>query len=358
MRYPVEIVAAIALSWLARDAAGHDVAAAPSAPADPPIAAVAPATIGPAFDDDAAMAKAADPVASYTLHASLDPVKHVVEGKGTITWRNASRTPQGEVWLHLYLNAFKNERTYFMRFPGVDGFRGAGTPGDWGHVDVKRFAIEGGADLWPGADKTSPGDPDDETDIRVPLPEPVQPGATVRFDVAFEAHLPQLLFRTGYVGGFHMVGQWFPKLARLEPDGRWAHFPFHHLSEFYADFGTYDVTVDTPDDVIVGATGQLEGEVRRRRARGAALRPGERARLRVRGVERVPRAHRRRRGGRRPPRALPARLRPRRRGRARRRAVRPDAPRPRVRALPVQDAHDDPPAARRRGGRGAWSTRR
>ena len=277
MRYPVEIVAGIALSWLARDAAVHDLAASHSTPAAPPTAAVAPVTmggdppyppaqpapIGPAFDDDAAMAKTADPVASYTLHASLDPVKHVVEGKGTITWRNASRIPQGEVWLHLYLNAFKNERTYFMRFPGVDGFRGAGTPGDWGHVDVKRFAIEGGADLWPGADKTSPGDPDDETDIRVPLPEPVQPGATVRFDVAFETHLPSLLFRTGYVGGFHMVGQWFPKLARLEADGRWAHWPFHHLSEFYADFGTYDVTVDTPDDEIVGATGQLEGEVRR-----------------------------------------------------------------------------------------------
>jgi hypothetical protein len=52
-----------------------------------------------------------------------------------------------------------------------------------------------------------------------------------------------------------MVGQWFPKLARLEPDGRWAHFPFSHLGEFYADFGTYDVTLDVPEDHVVGATG-------------------------------------------------------------------------------------------------------
>ncbi len=52
-----------------------------------------------------------------------------------------------------------------------------------------------------------------------------------------------------------MIGQWFPKIARLEPDGRWAHFPFHHLGEFYADFGTYDVTLDVPQKFILGATG-------------------------------------------------------------------------------------------------------
>ncbi len=53
-----------------------------------------------------------------------------------------------------------------------------------------------------------------------------------------------------------------PKIARLEPDGHFAHFAFHQLSEFYADFGAYDVTIDTPDSMIVGATGRLEGEVR------------------------------------------------------------------------------------------------
>ncbi len=56
---------------------------------------------------------------------------------------------------------------------------------------------------------------------------------------------------------FHFVGQWFPKLARLEPDGTWAHFPFHHLAEFYADFGTYDVTLDVPETFLVGATGPV-----------------------------------------------------------------------------------------------------
>jgi hypothetical protein len=254
VRRSLQIAAGLALGWLAVHAVAHASVPGP-APALPPSE-----PIGAAWDADAALPAHADPVASYTLQASLDTAKHVVTGRGTIRWRNASRVAQRELWVHLYLNGYKNDRTVFLRFPAADTFRGAGVPSEWGYIVVKRLAIAGGADLWAGADKTSPGDPEDETDIRVPLPQPVEPGATLELEVEFESHLPSLLFRTGHSGSFEMVGQWFPKLARLEPDGAWAHWPFHHLSEFSADFGAYDVTIDTPEAFTVGATGALAGE--------------------------------------------------------------------------------------------------
>jgi len=260
VRRLLQIAAGLCLAGLAGLTVPPPAHADDPAPPAPPAAG---APIGPVFDRDEAMAPAADPVTSYTLHATLDPVKHTVEGRGSIVWRNASRVPQQEVWVHLYLNAFKSARTVFMRFPDAESFRGGGSPTAWGSIAVTQLALhEGGTDLWAGADKTSPGDPDDETDIRVPLPKPVAPGDSVQLDVAFTSQLPSLLFRTGYLDGFHMVAQWFPKLARLEPDGRWAHFTFHHLSEFYADFGDYDVTVDAPADMVIGATGKPAGEVR------------------------------------------------------------------------------------------------
>ena len=77
----------------------------------------------------------------------------------------------------------------------------------------------------------------------------------------WEAHLPAIVLRTGHSGGFHMVAQWFPKLAVLKPDGTFVYFAFDHLSEFFADFGQYDVTIETPKDVAVGATGALVSEV-------------------------------------------------------------------------------------------------
>ena len=223
------------------------------APSPPP----SPAADDSRFDSDAALAPHADDVADYTLTAALDPQKHTLHGDGTITWRNASSVPVRELWVHLYLNAFKNERSVWLRTP-APGFRGSEAVKDWGSIDVRRFALRGenGAttDLWPGAELHRPGD-EDETDVRVPLPRDVLPGEKIQIDVAWDDKIPSVVERTGYVGSFHMIGQWFPKLARLEPDGHWAHFPFHHLAEFYADYGTYDVTLDVPQKFVIGATG-------------------------------------------------------------------------------------------------------
>ena len=195
-------------------------------------------------------------VVDYDLHAVLDVPQHTVHGDGSIVWRNASNVAVRELWVHLYLNAFKNERSLFLRAPVASG-RGTQPVADWGYIDVHRFAAREmeGVDLWANADKRSPGDTEDETDIRVPLPREVKPGETLTIDVAWDAKMPSIVERTGYWEDFYLIAQWFPKLARLEPTGEWRHFPFYHLTEFYSDFGTYDVTIDVPAGMLVGATG-------------------------------------------------------------------------------------------------------
>lgn len=196
-----------------------------------------------------------DRVVHYAMEAELDPKEHRVTGKSTITWKNPAQTAVNELWIHLYLNAFRDDRTVFWRTP-IGGFRGNWLR-DPGRIEVDRFYVrEMAQDLWPNASPTTPGDPEDATDIRVPLPKPVAPGETITIDVTFRSVLPSVTLRTGHLDRFHMVAQWFPKLAVLERDGTWAHFPFHRLSEFYADFGTYDVTIVTPSDYLVGAVGK------------------------------------------------------------------------------------------------------
>ncbi len=218
-----------------------------------------------------------EPVVRYELRARLDPELHVVDGEGRIELRNVADVPLRELRMHLYLNAFKNDATIFRR-ARTAGFRGevAGAPG---LIDVKKLALVGAGgveeELWQKRELVShrgespqdplraedappvPGAPDDETDVRVPLPREVPPGASITLAVAFHDELPEISERTGYRGSFHFVGQWFPKLAKLERDGTWAAFPFHHVAEFYADFGSYDVTLDVPDRFVVGATGPL-----------------------------------------------------------------------------------------------------
>ena len=231
-----------------------------------PPAARPPSPRGPEPPSFPAALKSPPPVASYEINAKLDTERHRVTAHQAIHFTNRASVAINELWFHLYLNAFKNDKTLFLRSPF-----GAGRSGDkaheYGYVDVKTLSVRGGdgADLWQQRDRHSPNDPNDETDLRVPLPSPLPAGSTLTLDLEFEAQLPEIIERTGYSGSFHFLGQWFPKLARLEPSGEFAHFAFHAQSEFYADFGDYDVELDVPEAFRVGATGSL---VQERREKG------------------------------------------------------------------------------------------
>lgn len=56
-----------------------------------------------------------------------------------------------------------------------------------------------------------------------------------------------------------MVGQWFPKMG-VYTDLGWNCHQFHTNSEFFADFGVYNVWITVPVNNIVGATGIRVGE--------------------------------------------------------------------------------------------------
>ena len=231
---------------------------------------------------------------SYTMNVTLNPETKTVTGTERLTWRNPDSVPVGELQFHLYLNAFKNERSTFMKESG-GAHRGftAGDEDPWGGVQITRMQIvpDIDADLTPAipspgaTDLTDrirfiqpdDGNQDDETVISVMLPRPVQPGETITLDIDFESRMPEIVARTGWKMGesgepFFMVAQWFPKIGvyeipgqRYVPEdaerGRWNTHQFHANSEFYADFGTYDVTITTPESFVVGASGRIQDEV-------------------------------------------------------------------------------------------------
>src|SRR5215203_3883750 len=53
-------------------------------------------------------------VASYTLQAKLDAAEHRISGRGTIELHNYTQQPLSELYLHLYMNAFKNDESLFL----------------------------------------------------------------------------------------------------------------------------------------------------------------------------------------------------------------------------------------------------
>jgi hypothetical protein len=230
---------------------------------------------------------------SYAIDAELDPETRTVTAVQRTTWRNPDTVPVDELQFHLYLNAFKSPESTFMRESG-GRHRGFSATGDdsWGGIDVRRMVMERERTVASATGELEPelidltesirfiqpddGNTSDETVISVRLPEAVAPGETIALRIDFESKLPKVSARTGWEETetgepFFMVAQWFPKIGVYEvpgqryvpedaPRGRWNTHQFHANSEFYADFGTYRVSVAVPEDYVVGASGVRVGE--------------------------------------------------------------------------------------------------
>ncbi|MDW8217396.1 MAG: M1 family metallopeptidase [Acidobacteriota bacterium] len=201
----------------------------------------------------------------YRIEAVLDTEKKEVRGRERLTWRNPAPHPVPDLQFHLYLNAFRDEKSSFRRESGGGQLRGDEMdPTAPGWIDLLSVRTADGVDLLPRGEFIHPDDDnaDDRTVWRVVLPQPVPAGGGVELDIDFVAKLPRVFARTGYYGDFFMVAQWFPKLGVYEPAGMrrraesgWNCHQFHATTEFYADFGEYDVTLDVPSRFKVGATG-------------------------------------------------------------------------------------------------------
>jgi hypothetical protein len=228
------------------------------------------------FSASAAGAAMSDQVVRYTIGARLDPAGKTITGRETLAWRNESPDSIAELRFHLYLNAFQNEKSTFIRESGGQLRGDTMSKDDWGYIEIQRMQEAGRGDLTHAIRFIHPDDDnaDDQTVIAVALPEPVLPGRTITLDIDFVSKLPKVFARTGYHQDFFMVGQWFPKIGvyekagdRYAKQGAWNCHQFHANTEFFADYGVYDVSIATPSNYVVGATGVEQSAVEDPRSR-------------------------------------------------------------------------------------------
>jgi hypothetical protein len=197
------------------------------------------------------------PQAPHTiaLRAHLLPGQRLVRGHARMAFRNTSDVPLGKLVMHLYMNAFRDRKSVFMR--DSRGMLREQTAGSAGSITLRTLRIDGKDALARRRDQL---EPHDRTQLEVDLSEPLAPGDFIQIDTEFDTKLPDLFARAGVSDDFFAVAQWFPKPAKLEPDGRFASFPYHALGEFYADFADYSLEIKAPTNMVVGASGTLTEE--------------------------------------------------------------------------------------------------
>jgi hypothetical protein len=200
--------------------------------------------------------------ASYTLSATLDAANHRITGTGRLTWRNIATVPATELRLHMYWNAWRDPASTWMReqVMGLNPAMAKRSGDGHGSIDLTALSLVDPAapkDLLPQAHFIAPddGNAEDRTVLAVPLEQPVPPGGVVDLDFAWTAEVPRTFARTGVLGRYFFIAQWFPKIGVLE-DAGWNCHQFHAATEFFADYGIYDVRLTVPTGWIVGATGR------------------------------------------------------------------------------------------------------
>ena len=196
-------------------------------------------------------------VVAYQIDARLDTPKHAIAATETLRYKNLTGQPQKTFPFHLYLNAFQPQSTFMTEEhrdnPDLDW-----KPEHFGAITILHLEVTGMGDVTNQMRFIQPDDHNaaDHTVMQVELPRAVPSGSEVEFKIAFDDQLPEVVARTGYLRDFYMVGQWFPKVG-VWWKGAWNCHQFHNTTEFFADFGTFDVKVTLPQDEIVGAGGDL-----------------------------------------------------------------------------------------------------
>jgi hypothetical protein len=192
----------------------------------------------------------------YEMDIVMNVQKHQFSGKQILTYTNHSPDTLKKVYYHLYYNAFQPNSMMDMRSRTIaDPDRRVGDrisklkPNEIGYQKVNSLKLNGKIQKWEVV----------QTILKVELSEPILPGASVVFEMDFEAQVPLQIRRTGRMNVENIdysMAQWYPKMAEYDQDG-W-HPDFYVGREFYGVWGDFDVKITIDKDYVVAATGYLQ----------------------------------------------------------------------------------------------------
>jgi hypothetical protein len=194
---------------------------------------------------------------NYNIDVSLNDVNHSLDGFVKMEYINNSPDTLRFIWLHVWPNAFKNDRTAFSDQLLENGrtdfyFSNADKRG---YINRLNFSVNGNT-------ATMQDHPQHQDIIKVILPRPLLPGHSCNIETPFHVKLPSNFSRGGHNGQDYQITQWHPKPAVYDTKG-WHEMPYLDEGEFYSEFGNYKVQITLPENYVVAATGNLQQQSER-----------------------------------------------------------------------------------------------
>ena len=190
----------------------------------------------------------------YKIVVSLNDTDNVLTGYELMNYTNNSPDTLTFIWIHLWPNAYKNDRTAFSDQLLINGRTDFyfSEENKRGYINRLNFKVD-----------KQPAKMEDHSQhqdiVKLILPQPLAPGKSIQIETPFHEKLPYNFSRGGHEGQSFQVTQWYPKPAVYDRKG-WHEMPYLDQGEFYSEFGSFDVEITVPQKYVVAATGNLKNE--------------------------------------------------------------------------------------------------
>ena len=195
----------------------------------------------------------------YQINVSLNDVTNKITGSVIITYKNNSPHALPFLWLQLDQNLFSKDSRGQARMP----LNGRSRYGD------SKSSFSGGYNISAVKlvnENTAADYIITDTRMQIRLPKSMKPGGDVikiKIDYSFE--MPEYgADRCGILktdnGNIYAVAQWYPRMCVYDDVEGWNTLPYLGPSEFYCEYGDFDINITAPANHIVVCSGELLNE--------------------------------------------------------------------------------------------------
>ncbi len=185
----------------------------------------------------------------YDISAQFNPEEKSIRAHETVTFKNNSGQSLGEIYFRVYPNhKYSGEEkkelyeyaTYFKVNPYPNGF-------DPGAFQIKAIQM-----TQPRPEALSYAfEGDDQTLMRVALPQPLGNGESITMEIEFSLKIPHRIGRYGWHKNTFALNRWYPLLGVFDKTG-WHKDPDYLLHMPYmSEAAFYRFKLNVPEDFIV-----------------------------------------------------------------------------------------------------------
>jgi hypothetical protein len=194
----------------------------------------------------------------YNISVKLNDADNTLTGFEQIDYYNNSPDTLNFIWIHLWPNAYKNDKTAFsdQRLENGSTDFYFSEENKKGYINQLNFKVD-------NVNAATEDHPQHQDIVKLLLPIPLAPGKSIKIETPFHVKLPYNFSRGGHVEQSYQITQWYPKPAVYDKTG-WHEMPYLDQGEFYSEFGNFDVQITLPENYVVAATGDLQNEAEKK----------------------------------------------------------------------------------------------